>query len=797
MTFEHTAPYGFVPLSSFVYMPEWADLVSSDHPFRDGICGRLQVEIEALSPIFTRGADRERFFSLPDSRFAIPGSTVRGLLRNTIEIAAFGWMSRVNDHRYGVRDLRNRPLYVDHMAGILKSQSGTREPMPLVSAGWLERTPDFGRWEDGELDDDAVVARILPCSFAKVEYSLLQELARMRGIQNFDPGKRQSAAEKYRAWTSTLEAEFEVQPIRKSSALHGKLGSAYRERRFGEYGRAVRGPDAIPGTLVFTGQPSPYRPRHQQRRRGAGNPKHHDFFFYELPGARPIDVTARHFRDFEFIHSDRGEQHSLNRSDTPNEEWKYWCRTFEQDSGRVPVFYLLDRNTGELRAFGLAMMFRLAYLLSVRDSVRNVQPLAFEPVGRGDRKPDLAETLFGYAGERKGEAATQALRGRVSVGTFVAGTARELPPVTVVLAAPKASYYPNYVEQSGTIPGGQPDNAYKTFMDPDAVIRGWKRYRVLETVVTPPIPRDGKGNPLDLERVGTTFQPLAPGVRFIGEIRVHNVKPEELGALTWALDFGGEKGCEHLLGLANALGYGRVRLRLLDSDCRTMEGERVDPRECVEAFTRAMEEACRNGRVPGGWQGSPQITELLALARPIPAEKGRQFVLDSSQRRNDFETAKNQQTALPSVTDWNSWSKRTGAQPIRPPQHPAGDRPAPSPRASSTSPRPDRSPPGVQGGPHGSGGRPSVGPGIAPGHPSGASGAQAPKPVNKGQYRKAKFRRSEGGVALAVIVEHDRDARITNPSRIPDHLSDGDMIEVFIESANKSEILARFEKVLS
>lgn len=795
MTMEHTAPYGFVPLSRFVFTPEWADLASSDHPFEDGICGRLEVEIEALAPIFTRGAERERFFTLPDGRFAIPGSTVRGLLRNTLEIATFGWMSRVNDHRYGVRDLRNPSLYVRHMADVLESASGVREPMPLVSAGWLQRTPDFERWEAGELDDEAVVAQIVPCNFAKVEYDHLKALARERGIGNFDPGRRQSAVAKYGAWKASLEAEFEVQPIRKASALPGKLEAAYREKRFGEYGRAVPGQQrAIRGTLVFTGQPSKYSAQNS-RRRGSGNPKHHDFFFHALEGAQPIEVKARLFRDFEFVHSDRGEQHSLNRSDTPNKEWKFWREKFEGKNGRVPVFYLLDQATGELRAFGLAMMFRLAYRFSVRDSVRNVQELAFEPVGRSGRKPDLVETLFGYAGERKGEASAQALRGRVGVGTFVAATPapREWPEnVRVVLAAPKASYYPNYIEQGPEQhPGARPQGEYKTFMDEDAVIRGWKRYRVLDKVVTPPIPRDASGKELDIVRVGTTFRPLAPGVKFTGEIRVHNVKPEELGAIVWALDFGGERGCEHLLGLANALGYGRVRLRLIASDCRNMRGEVVEPRSCVAGFVKAMEEACRKGQVPGGWRNSPQVTELLNLARPVPVEKARPFVLDSSQRKNEFEEAKREKSALPSVTDWNTWRQRTGARPAMPrPGRSAGACPP-----SQGQPPPASRP--VQHGPAASGN------GSADPHPRaprdqapGAPAPQAPKPVNKGQYRKARLRRAENG-ALAVIVELGRDARITNPSRIPAQLSDGAWIEVYIEAANKAEILARFEKALT
>ena len=35
-------PYNFVPLSAWVFQPEWRALVSQEMPFREGISGRLR-----------------------------------------------------------------------------------------------------------------------------------------------------------------------------------------------------------------------------------------------------------------------------------------------------------------------------------------------------------------------------------------------------------------------------------------------------------------------------------------------------------------------------------------------------------------------------------------------------------------------------------------------------------------------------------------------------------------------------------------------------------------------------------
>ena len=49
------APYNFVPLSSDgVFHPDWAERISMDVPFKDGMTGVIDVTFKAESPIFVR-----------------------------------------------------------------------------------------------------------------------------------------------------------------------------------------------------------------------------------------------------------------------------------------------------------------------------------------------------------------------------------------------------------------------------------------------------------------------------------------------------------------------------------------------------------------------------------------------------------------------------------------------------------------------------------------------------------------------------------------------------------------------
>ncbi|MEM7248293.1 MAG: TIGR03986 family CRISPR-associated RAMP protein [Acidobacteriota bacterium] len=621
------APYNFVPLAKEVVRPEWGHQVSQDVPFRDARCGWLDVDIDLKTPTFIRGThDPEQFFEV-DGQPAIPGTSLRGMLRTVVEIASFSRMGQVNDHRFGYRDLRNRKLYLSKLQG----PGG-----PLSCAGWLELGEGFDEKEE-EGEDGERRWKITPCSFAKLGYELLQDLARDVGISRFDPGWKQSAAEKYKAWGDhSLEAWARVDAI----IPHGR--SVERGPvRVGDYGR-VSSVDSkpgygTPGTVVFTGQPTPY-----DRRSPRPGRKRHDFFFHG-PELEPLRVPYRVRRNFCFIHSATGEQH--RNEIAPNEEWKYFESRLKE-GGRVPVFFLPDeKEPGQVKAVGLAMMFRLAYEKGPLDLVKDWQD-NYEVLA-----PDLAELLFGRVRNYRDEngAKTDAQRGRVSIETAAAEGSVQVSEqvVETVLGAPKASYYPSYIRQenypSAHVPrdGRQPD--YRTYEDEGARVRGWKRYpQRLEVGKPIPAPRrkDGTVN----KKVLTHFRPLSAG-RFRARIHVHGLRQVEFGALLWAIDFGGEPGCRHGLGLAKSLGYGGVTLSVSECVLEDMEGKALalgDLATEVQAFESFM-----RGCLGGSWKSSDQIRDLVAMAKPLGGEEAVDLRSMTLEPNNEFQDAKGEGLALP------------------------------------------------------------------------------------------------------------------------------------------------------
>jgi hypothetical protein len=116
-----SAPYNFVPLSSQVFLPDWHQQVSHDIPFMDGLSGELHYTLAAETPLLVGGRQTRanndhpgevRPFRLPDGNYAIPGSSMKGLLRSVMEIAAFGRMNKVDEVRPGLRDISSaRSVY--------------------------------------------------------------------------------------------------------------------------------------------------------------------------------------------------------------------------------------------------------------------------------------------------------------------------------------------------------------------------------------------------------------------------------------------------------------------------------------------------------------------------------------------------------------------------------------------------------------------------------------------------------------------------------------------------------------
>lgn len=632
-----TARYNFVPLSEHVCRAEDIGLrgpPSQDEPILGGLSGCLPFTIFCRTPLLICAPDAEdgkkikRFLHTPDGRPIIPGSSLRGMIRNVMEIACFGRFHLVDNRRFGVRDL-SPTAQQDYRDRISERIDGAFAPKSR--AGWLQRV-------NGTLT-------LFPCAFARIDHSDLDKIgpgfarniAGLRGDTTREQGRMAKDVEG--AFTDTGHTLDRDLWVEDTPSAHMHNGKTLRYRKaLREY---TRGYSIKSGTLVFSGLPS--------------SRKHMEFFFFDRQD-NGVEVSSEVWRKFIDVHEEQEKS---------SETWGWRKQTLD-NGGMIPVFWLgTDAAPGAPTAIGLVMMFKLPADNTTHDLIRHSSPdhLNADII-------DLPTRIFGRIHENGG----QSFRGRVSFGyAELKGDPDAIPKdkdsCNTVLGAPKPSFVPAYVRQRdfGHTDGkalqvvGQRNGTniyaqYRSYMNWDnqrEELRGWKRYPAGLEWPPPPVPRGVSDN------ATVCLAPLyeqQKGLRFRGRIRFHNLSRVELGALIWASTFGGERYF-HRLGLGKAFGWGQVCFTFGTAMLRPNDPGEPAPTtdDCLNEFTAAMEKWADSKKIPGGWRNSVQIRRLLAMANPELGKKRGETHLRSMNLniggQNDFQKAKNAGAILPEYTD--------------------------------------------------------------------------------------------------------------------------------------------------
>lgn len=390
-----TSIYNFVPLNEQVYYPSWADEVSHDAPFSDGEDGYIDVTLRNVSPLFIRNGNADRKSHDPHSAhvmvdgkrlYFLPATSIKGMLRTTLEIMSFGKMTQYTDRFFGLRDLGNN--------GTSDGKAYLNQ-MDNVKPGWL-------RW-----DPEGEKLYLSPCD-GKVEYiddaKLLEQYPSFKYVYS-DGGKIKTG------W-------------QKSKAIQKDSGELYP--RVDKNGKQYR----IVCTGNFSGKKLEFL---------FPESKLHEFEVEEGKKKEDKRVTKAFFTvheptpDFKKIKSN-GKEKDKYQNQTVIE--------YLETGSLLPVFYVPGDKDGEVVAIGLSKLIRAPYKKSVGEII-NSQQKNLEVL-----KPDLAETIFGYThGDNNDSLRGRVQFGNAFSDTPLADEELE-DGVSGVLEQPKASFYPFYLNQN-------------------------------------------------------------------------------------------------------------------------------------------------------------------------------------------------------------------------------------------------------------------------------------------------------------------------------------------------------------
>lgn len=430
------APYNFVPVADEVYIPEWSNQISHDIPFSDGISGKIDLTIKAETPIFVRNGHTQinsenqdetyNSFSHIEDRYFIPATTLKGNIRNVLEIMSFGKMMLDKSAMFAQRDLSNKNVYT--LINVSEQSH--------IKCGWLNRSEngfeitDCGtphRISHKQLDA-YIGSNIMESHFSKKMGQGLNKEIVYKG-KKYDP---KSANFKYKLFEGlSLNNLYFREDGESKSGIFKKL--------------KVDSDGNIKGCIVLTGQPDLWD--YPRKPRGG---KFYEFVFPEVSNAdshSTYTITDGEFDHFKFIYTNSPEWPMIREKINKKEP--------------VPVFFRTDKS--KIKDFGMAFMYKLPYQNSPYELLSNAHK---------NTEPDLASCIFGYTSQKK------SLKGRIQfTHAFAQKPIVCKETVEVTLGTPKASYYPFYISQDGS---KGIVNTYKTYND--GKLSGWKRYLNRENV---------------------------------------------------------------------------------------------------------------------------------------------------------------------------------------------------------------------------------------------------------------------------------------------------------------------------
>jgi CRISPR-associated protein (TIGR03986 family) len=513
---EAISPYNFIPLNEKIVSiySNKDEIPTFDKFHKDLYTGYIDINIEAKTPIYIRDTaernakdnkENSDFFS-PAGRYRIPGSSIRGLIRNIVEIASYSKLNFIDGNRkfhfrsFMDKSLNLKDAYVDYM---LKSNNNVIE-YPKLKAGYLVKKghnkyaiiPSFSKYKDKD------------CWFYRVEQKIVNEV-----IGNIDT-KQFFYNIFFKPVESAINAHHDVK------IKYAKVTQISKDNASG----------FIEGYVIRSGYVSG---KHKDKT-PAG--KHLDWIIAKpQDNAKEIPVARNVIENYK---------NDINRSADSIDLLK----SLNGKSKEVPCFYVTDNNNNEnIISIGHTGMFRLAYKHELNYFVKQ----KYE-----SNTIDIATAIFG----NESDFASRVFFEDAYLNDNSKDKIQNNPVTPKILSEPKPTSFQIYLNQyKEDIRINQKGNmaGLRDYNSTDAVIRGYKLYwhkniNAQEYVETDSIAINEHSSQY------TKIKPIKTGAKFSGRIRFENLSKVELGVLLFSLKL--KENLCHKIGMGKPLGLGSIKI---------------------------------------------------------------------------------------------------------------------------------------------------------------------------------------------------------------------------------------------
>lgn len=552
------APYNFVPLPEnkiLSALEKGKTLSGHDKMDPQRKTGEIKITLTACTPVFVSDGNKNNphFFRTAGRKYAIPGSTVRGMARENMQILSLSPLHLKDDFMDFQIYFRQFAGRKDDVSGDLKEYY--REKLKIQPINKQRNT-------SVALD---VKSGWIRCEQGKYYVSPAREPYLRVSRQHPDVQQFKISSE-LRDEKERSAAETRANNARVVEVFYTDDGQGNVKRIFKPSDPAVQEPEPRKkrGALLYTGKT-------------VGKvPKNCIYLFPEPDDAakteRMSDEDVLSYReDFE------NRRNNLNAYYDPS----FW--ELPREGQQKPVFYL--KTDGHLYC-GMTQFLRIGYKYPLSGGLPEYGVDLESLV-------DYPRAILGFVSQN------ESWRSRVSFSDCLEATGRqEMEPIQMILASPKPSWYPGYVvpdgnravhyNQEGRVMANAGDEAAKAGFR----LRGFKQYWLKEPVAT--------SVASDKKKVGTTIRPMPVGTKFTGTVRYQDLTAAELGLLLWSLRLGLEglqedksEPCYQTIGMGKPYGYGRMLLTidslteytpdsLYGGDLLAPESQQLEDEACAE-----------------------------------------------------------------------------------------------------------------------------------------------------------------------------------------------------------------------
>ncbi len=641
-----SAPYNFVPLPEKVIkavenadqLPDHDSYVNKDYPHT----GYFDVMLTTKSPLYIRcafplqkflaqerGEDKDKpyttqvkntpefFYTSDPNQPVIPGSSLRGMLRNLLEIVTYSKVQWLTDKRLFFRTVDDSAVGTYYRERMVETVENVKAGNNPVANGYRSkvRAGFFKVNHDGSYAiEECIIARLeineVVNAFGKTHRRELYQLGRRDLTDANERNPNQTPKWDFQhkpIWVeidlnSAEKPEFFKRKVIQGHLIHPDLYLYLRRARNATTVAGPNGPKQKQGTLVLTG--------HMQS-------KHMAFVF--VPAEKPNIISVPNdpreddinrrlvdlFNDDDQITQWQASAFPDGKPDNAHRNRAGALRNGE------PVFFLCEGD--QLTFFGRTQMFRLPY---------HNRPLDLVPDElRRPEDVDFAEAMFGFVRTRREltemkqrgiikEFPNQGNKARAYASrVFVtdAVLTKKYSPSELwltggahggfapkILATPKPTAFQHYLIQPKDEPNpnihkrtlshyDSPTETEDGLRSEETAIRGHKLYwhqgdRSEEDLrakhpdedptVDPHTRREfsrdaqGRWQVKDTSKQHTQIKPIKSRVQFKFRVYFENLRSEELGMLCWVLQPRGDpnKTYCHSLGMGKPLGMGAVKL---------------------------------------------------------------------------------------------------------------------------------------------------------------------------------------------------------------------------------------------